>query len=314
MKATHSSSHGKSSLWLTLTGVILALLLCLVATSMVLVVYPQSSTFLASILSDGEKLIALDQGGLFQAAQPTPFQPGPAYTPMPTPIVQPTPQPPSGPVAYAPEAAQNQPADAGAPPTVADLSNNDLDLPMSSYVNGLKGTAQLYTLDCEAQASVNWAKFYGVDINELEFIDNMPRSDDPESGFVGNINGPMGQLPPNDYGIHAAPIAEMLKGYGLPAKAKRNWTLSGLKAEIAAGQPVIVWIVNMPFEIDAQEYTASNGNTTTVARFEHTWIVTGYNSTTVTVVDSEWTYNVNINTFLDRWEALGKQAVIYTGD
>jgi uncharacterized protein YvpB len=317
MKATHST-HTKSSLWITLTGIILALLLCMVATSMVLVVYPQSSTFLASILSDGEKLVSMDQGGLFQAVQPTPFQPGPAYTPMPTPIVQATPQPAveqpnpslSGQVALAPEAVQGNQAE----PSDQNAGASNVEIPMSSYVSGLKGTPQIYTLDCEAQASVDWAKYFGVDIDEMDFIDHMPRSDDPESGFVGYINGAMGQLPPNDYGIHASPIAAMLKDYGLPSKAKHNWTLAGIQAEIAAGQPVIVWIVNMPFEIDSQEYTASNGNTTTVARYEHTWIITGYNASTVTVVDSEWTYNVNIATFMERWEALGKQAVIYTGD
>jgi len=317
MKATHST-HTKSSLWITLTGIILALLLCLLATSMVLVVYPQSSTFLASILADGEKLVSLDQGGLFQAVQPTPFQPGPAYTPMPTPIDQPSQQPAaeqpdpslSGQVAIAPEAVQGNQVDA----SEQNASESNVEIPMTSYISGLKGTPQLYTLDCEAQAAVDWAKYFGVDINELEFIERIPKSDDPESGFVGNINGAMGQLPPNDYGVHASPIAALLKDYGLPAKAKHDWSCSGIKAEMAAGQPVIVWIVNMPFEIDAQEYTASNGNTTTVARFEHTWIVTGYNASTVTVVDSEWTYNVNIITFLERWEALGKQAVIYTGD
>jgi uncharacterized protein YvpB len=312
MKALHSS-HTKSSPWITLTGIILALLLCVLGTSMVLVVYPQSGTFLVSILTDGEELVSLDQGGLFQAAQPTPFQPGPAYTPMPTP--QPAAEKPdtslAGQVAIAPESNSTNPSTGSSP---VDASANNLEIPASSYVNGLKGTPQLYTLDCEAQASVDWAKYFGVDIDEFDFLDHMPRSDDPESGFVGYINGPMGQLPPDDYGIHAAPIADMLKDYGLPAKAKRNWTFSGLKAEIAAGQPVIVWVVNMPFEIDAREYTASNGNTTTVARYEHTWIVTGYNASTVTVVDSEWTYNVNIATFLERWEALGNQAVIYTGD
>ena len=322
MKATHTT-HTKSSPWITLTGIILALLLCMVATSMVLVVYPQSSTFLASILTSGEKMVSLDQGGLFLAAQPTPFQPGPAYTPMPTPALQqPTPQPAASQpdsslasqIALAPEADQGYQANTATGSNEVGASENSAEIPMSAYVSGLKGTPQLYTLDCEAQASVDWAKYFGVKISETEFINRMPKSDDPESGFVGNINGPMGQLPPNDYGIHAAPIAALLKEYDLPAKAKRNWTFSGIKAEIAAGQPVIVWIVNMPFEIDSQQYTASNGNTTIVARFEHTWIITGYNASTVTVVDSEWTYNVNIDTFLERWEALGKQAVIYTGD
>ena len=87
-------------------------------------------------------------------------------------------------------------------------------------------------------------------------------------------------------------------------------TYEDLQREIANDRPVIVWIVNLPFEIDATTYTASNGNTVPVARFEHTWIITGYNLSTVTVVDSSWTYNVILETFLERWEVLGNRAVI----
>ena len=172
----------------------------------------------------------------------------------------------------------------------------------------------LYTLDCESQSAVDFARFFGVTIDERDFINRLPYSDDPEEGFVGAINGPMGQLPPSDYGIHAKPIAKLLREYGVNAKAVRGWDLDKIRYEIASGRPVIAWIVNLPFEIDSQEYTASNGNTTRVARFEHTWIITGYNMNVFTVVDSEWTYNVKISTFQQRWEALGNQAIVYRGE
>jgi uncharacterized protein YvpB len=87
-------------------------------------------------------------------------------------------------------------------------------------------------------------------------------------------------------------------------------TFEELQREIASDRPVIIWIVNLPFEIEAETYTASNGNTVPIARFEHTWIVTGYNSYTVTVVDSEWTYNVKLQTLFDRWDVLGNRAII----
>jgi len=313
MMKAKSSIPEKSSTWITLTGVVLAFLFCLLATSMVRIIYPESSSFFEGLLGSGKKLTALDPASVFSAAQPTPFQPGPAYTPMPAP--QPD-NPTSGSeesmqVAYAPAGEQSAPSNK---PDAENINNDEEEIPMSAYVGSLRGSAQLYTLDCESQSAVDWARFFGVKIDEEEFIDRLPRSDDPESGFVGNINGVMGQFPPNDYGVHAAPIAKLLKEYGLPAKAKRNWDFESLKKEIANDQPVIAWIVNMPFEIDTMEYTASNGNTTTVARFEHTWIITGYNASTVTVVASEWTYNVKIAEFLERWEALGNQAVIYTGD
>jgi uncharacterized protein YvpB len=289
--------HKTSSIWITLTGVILALLVCLVATSMVSIIYPQSSWFLDQLPGFGENKISMDQFALFNASQPTPFMPGPTMTPTPTPSAE-----------MVARIQSSKPQEASA------QVDADISIPMHANVGLLKGSPQLYTLDCEAQAAMDWADFFDVNINELEFIDRLPKSDDPETGFVGNINGRMGQLPPNSYGVHASPVADLLQEYGLPAEAKHDWTFSGLKQELASGQPVIVWIVNLPFEIDTQEYTASNGNTTTVARFEHTWIITGYNASTVTVVDSSWTYNVNIATFMERWEALGKQAVIYSGD
>jgi uncharacterized protein YvpB len=304
----------RSSAWITIAGIILALLICLLGTSMVMVVYPQSSSFFKLLAAQGEKLVSLDQSAYFQAAQPTPFQPGPTLTPNATPTPVPTPQPTAIPAAVDVTPVQIAAAALPEEPEQLEQDDSSVSIPMSSYVNGLVGTAQLYTLDCEAQAAVDWAGFFGVGIDELEFIDRLPKSDDPESGFVGNINGLMGHLPPDDYGVHASPIASLLREYGLPAKAKHDWDYAGIKKEIAAGQPVIVWIVNMPFEIAPREYTASNGNTTIVAPYEHTWIITGYNATTVTVVDSEWTYNVKITTFMERWEALGKQAVIYTGD
>jgi uncharacterized protein YvpB len=172
----------------------------------------------------------------------------------------------------------------------------------------------LYTLDCESQAAVDWARYFGVEINEYEFIDRLPVSDDPELGFVGDINGPMGQIPPGDYGVYQEPVADLLRDYGLNAKGVKDWDLRSLKQEIAAGRPVIVWIVNLPFAVNPSEYIASNGNSTIVAPFQHTWIVTGYNSGTFTVVDSEWTYNVIASTFIERWNALENRAVILVED
>ena len=149
---------------------------------------------------------------------------------------------------------------------------------------------------------------------EMEFIDRIPHSDDPTQGFVGNINGAMGQLPPDDYGVYAGPVAELLREYGLNAFAVSGWDIQAIKKEIAAGRPVIAWIVNLPFAIETSQYTASNGNTITAARFEHTWIITGYNAYTFTVIDSEWTYNVKTSTFIERWNALGNQAIILNSD
>jgi uncharacterized protein YvpB len=285
--------------WLTLFGTFFALFVCIVATGMVYIVYPQSSQliklFIGQNITENYQLTS----GFNHALSPTPFLPAPTEIILPTPTNTPEIIPTGTPTPSPTPTIQ---------PTVA-AENPIFELPDYAYINGIYGSPQLYTLDCEAQAAVDWARFFGVHIDELEFIDRLPISDDPTLGFVGNINGPMGQIPPGDYGVYPGPVANLLNTYGLNAQAVQGWTIQSIKEEIAAGRPVIVWIVNLPFAIETSQYTASNGNSTTVAKFEHTWIVTGYNNSTFTVIDSEWTYNVMTSTFIERWNALGNMAI-----
>lgn len=290
---------------LTAVSIIFALVLCLLASAMVYIAVPSSAPYLR-LLFGGADGATHFTGALSLKAEATPFQP--AYPMAPEETEPPAPTPTPLPV---PQATPAQSTEAA----LANLPEPDFgNLPPAHYIDGVYGRPQEYNLDCEAQSAVDFAKFFDININKQGFIDAMPRSDDPEEGFVGDINGAMGQLPPAGYGVHAKPIAKLLRQFGVPAKAVRGWTLDQIRAEIAAGRPVIVWIVNLPFDIEVQEYTPSNGNTVAVARFEHTWIVTGYNMSAFTVVDSEWTYNVKIATLQERWEALGAQAIVYRGE
>ncbi len=278
---------------LTILGTLFALLVCISATGMVYLVYPQSVKFIQLLILPPKKDSQKANPRIDD--QPTPFLPMPTETST----VSPTDTPPTP--TTTPEPAQD---------AILIPEEPDNSPPSSAYISGIYGSPQLYTLDCESQASVDWARFFGVSINEYDFIDRLPLSDDPEEGFVGNINGPMGQVPPGDYGVYPEPVAALLREYGLNAAAVEDWDVNALKSEIAAGRPVIVWIVNLPFSVSPREYTASNGNTTVVAPFQHTWIVTGYNAASFTVIDSEWTYNVLTKTFIERWEALGNRAVV----
>jgi uncharacterized protein YvpB len=290
---------------LTAVGILFAMTLCLLASAMAYVAFPTSVPLLKLVFGDGGSNAVFGAPLSFQV-EATPFQP--AYTLMPDETEPPAPTPTPSPKPK--PSAKPAPEKESVPFVEPDLNN----LPASHYISGIYGTPQDYNLDCESQAAVDFARFFGVKINKQEFIDKMPRSDDPEEGFVGDINGPMGQLPPDGYGIYAKPLAKHLRDFGLEAKSVSGWTLDQIRAEIAAGRPVIVWIVNLPFDIDAQMYTASNGNTVPVARFQHTWIVTGYNMGTFTVIDSVWTYNVKVSTLQERWEVLGSQAVVYRGE
>lgn len=185
-------------------------------------------------------------------------------------------------------------------------------LPSQATIWGLQGQNQAYNLDCEIRSAVDWADYFGVGIGEDEFFDDLPQSDNPETGFVGNVNGTWGYTPPNDYGVHAPPIAETLRDYGLDnAKAVRGMSWDALRAEIAAGRPVIVWVIGSVWRGIPKIYTASDGQTTVTAAYEHTVIVVGYSESTVTILNGDDPYDtVSLSAFLDSWAALRQQAVI----
>jgi uncharacterized protein YvpB len=173
-------------------------------------------------------------------------------------------------------------------------------------VNGVTGYAQALTLSCESRSAVDWARYFGVSIQELDFQDQLPSSDNPNKGFVGNPRGPRGHVPPDSYGVHAAPVAALLRAYGLNAIEASGASWDQVRKEIASGQPVITWVIgNVWTGYRPRSYTASDGETVTVAPYEHTVIVIGYDSDTVTVVDNQLRYSVPLEQFLESWDVLG---------
>jgi len=174
------------------------------------------------------------------------------------------------------------------------------------------GRAQALPLDCESRSAVDWAAYFGTEIGELDFLSQLPTSDDPDVGFVGNAHGALGQTPPNDYGVHAKPVAALLRGYGVSARAARGLSWDEVRAEIDANRPVITWVVSQVGYGTPVEYTAaSTGRTTTVVPFEHTVIVIGYGQDTVTLMDGGTAYTRSLEQFMASWGALGDMAVLW---
>jgi uncharacterized protein YvpB len=224
---------------------------------------------------------------------PTPgWTPPPILAPLPT-------QPPT-------EAVPLEPVEATVAPPNPDSA---ADLPPSARVFGVVGHRQSLPLSCESRSAADWAAYFGVIIDELEFMNALPHSDDPDRGFVGDVEGEWGNLPPEAYGVHAGPVARLLQSYGLRAEAKRYMSWDDLRAEIAAGRPVIAWVTGHVEEGEGVVYTASDGRRTIVARFEHTVIVIGYDEETVLVLDGANTYRRPIERFLASWGALRNMAI-----
>jgi len=191
-------------------------------------------------------------------------------------------------------------------------------LPRVGYVSGVTTYPQNMPLDCESRVAVDWANFYGRSIGEYNFFYNLPHSDNPDVGFVGNVWGPWGQIPPNDYGVHADPVAALLRSYGVSAYAHHNLSFDELKSEIANGHPVYVWIVGSTVDVYGQGlsfpayYMANNGKHSLVSPYEHVVIVVGYNedTDTVTIKNEGQTYTRSFEKFLRSWSMMGNMAVI----
>ncbi len=225
---------------------------------------------------------------------PTPFLPLPTKTRTPTPTITPTLTPTPTPTA----------SPSPVPITIENL-------PEFAEVTGISGQAQLYLLDCEARSAVDWASFFGIPIDEQDFLDKLPKSDNPDQGFVGYYWDNPGSIPPLSYGIHAEPIAELLHSYGVPAVALKNIAWENIQLEIASGRPVVAWVIYQVGYRQAVTYTSSDGHSTIVAPNEHTVIVVGYEPGYVMLLDGNQKYSVPLDQFLQSWGVLGNMAIVY---
>jgi uncharacterized protein YvpB len=188
-------------------------------------------------------------------------------------------------------------------------------LPSSARIYNISGVNQALPLDCESRSAVDWAAYFGVNIGELEFFNRLPKSDDPDVGFVGNVFGTWGQIPPNPYGVHSAPVAQLLREYGVEAYAQRGAAWDKVREEIASGRPVMVWVIGssngvLPGRFFPVYYTSSTGNTTVVSSYQHTAIVIGYTENQVTLLDGSKIYTRTLSQFLDSWSVLRNMAVM----
>lgn len=188
-------------------------------------------------------------------------------------------------------------------------------LPDQAYISGVVGHAQSYSLSCESRSAADWAGFWGVDISEGDFLNRLPRSDNPNNGFVGNPNDDWGYTPPYSYGVHAEPVANLLRSYGLDAHAGAGLSWEEIRAEVASGRPVIVWVIGSIWSGRAKEYSPAQGEAVIVAAFEHTMILVGYDDSQVHLVDAftGLTVSHSLDNFLASWSVLGNMAIVGRG-
>lgn len=182
--------------------------------------------------------------------------------------------------------------------------------PLEILLTNFKAHHQARSLDCEAAAAVDLAAYYGVKINEYDFQFSLPISDNPDLGFVGNSNDDWGQVPPYSYGVYAGPVADLLNKKGLPARSIKGMTLDEAKAELAAGNPIIAWVIANNESGVPIEYTDRHGNRFVAAPFEHVIILYGYNATDIFYWNAGRRFHTPFDLFLRSWKVLGNMSVV----
>ncbi|MEN6524654.1 MAG: C39 family peptidase [Anaerolineaceae bacterium] len=183
-------------------------------------------------------------------------------------------------------------------------------IPESYYIMDITGTGQYFALGCEASAAVDWANYFGVFIYEYNFQTELPVSDNPDLGFVGLVTGPWGQVPPYAYGVHADPVAALLRKYGLPAISGKGYTLDQVREKLAQSKPIIAWVIGNMVGGIPSEYVDKQGNVTIVAAYEHVVILTGYDQDSIRYMNNGRFYEVPNEVFLNSWGVLGNMAVM----
>lgn len=222
-----------------------------------------------------------------------------------------TPHPTPTPTPFQPVPPTATPIPPSPTPTATATEPPPPQLPDEHYIRNISGHSQYFSLSCEAAAATDWAAYFGVTISEYNFQFELPRSDNPEKGFMGNVNAPWGQVPPYGYGVHAQPVADLLNRYGLPARAVKGWSVEDMKAELAEDQPVIAWVIGNVEGGVPYEYTDKEGNTVIVAAYEHVILVTGYSKTHLRYISNGAFYDVPIEVFENSWKVLGNMAIYY---
>ena len=188
-------------------------------------------------------------------------------------------------------------------------------LPPSAMIEGVIGRPQQRSLSCESRSAVDLAAYWGAGFTEDAFFRRLPKSDNPQRGFVGDVDMPAGSLPPAGYGVYAQPVAATLRTFGLGAEANRGTDLNTLKQELAAQRPVIVWATYEMQLPSPETWISSDGVESTVVRWQHTFIAIGYDDAGLHLIDAfdgaakYYTYEA----FVPAWNQLGRMSVTTDG-
>lgn len=181
--------------------------------------------------------------------------------------------------------------------------------PDQAMIDGFPSVAQWYNLDCEYAASAAITLFWGNLVSQSVFMAEVPQNANPHLGFRGDINGTGGGI--DDYGIYAEPLAKVLEAHGYNAVVFYGG-VSRLKANVAAGNPVQVWITTGKYTERTATREMLDGNSFKLVPSEHSVVVYGYDSYGVYLMDvgDGGFYHTDWDSFTRRWGYFDEMSLV----
>jgi LysM repeat protein len=150
-------------------------------------------------------------------------------------------------------------------------------------LRGMPVQQQSLPLSCEAAAVSMATAYWGHQVSEWVFIENLPTSPNPHLGFRGSVTGAFGST--SDYGVYAEPFVPLLDRYGFVGDVfYADGDASLLKEQLQQGTPVVVWLTNMT-SAQTRTYAWADGNRFALVPQEHAVVVYGYDDNRVFVAD-----------------------------
>ena len=112
-------------------------------------------------------------------------------------------------------------------------------LPSKAIIPRFPSVREVYNLSCEYAAASAITQFYGQRVTQGTFVREVPHAENPHLGFRGAIDAKWGGI--TNYGVYAEPLVPVLERHGYEAEVFYA-SPARLKAEIAAGHPVVIWM------------------------------------------------------------------------
>ncbi|MGG0275690.1 C39 family peptidase [Bacillus rhizoplanae] len=222
-------------------------------------------------------------------------------------------------VKYSPSQNETpQPNESLQPPTPPKQEKVILDVPLIPQKPELK-------FGCEVTSLAMVLQHAGVKVDKMQLANNIKKDNDPPSvskdgdilhwgnpkeGFVGDITGKkMG------YAVYVEPLQQLMEQY-LP---NRTVNLTGksfddVLAQVNMGKPVVVWTTG-DYKLPDKWASWKHGNENITAPLDlHAVALVGFENGYVYINDplaEKKALKVNKETFIQSWDALGKQALSY---